>query len=87
MYKTTRFFELLFMLISLLFIASFAAAAETEGIFTYTVENEAATITEVAFSGQAEIVVPETLGGYPVTSLASHAMTDKTWELGDDTVT
>ena len=86
MCKTTRLIELIFMLFSLLFIVSFAAAAETEGIFTYTVDNEAATITEVAFSGQTEIVVPETLGGYPVTALASRAMTDKTWVLGDDTV-
>lgn len=57
-----------------LFIVFFAltalcASAETEGIFTYTVANDEATVTKVDCSEVKDVVIPETLGGYPVTTL------------------
>lgn len=47
--------------------------AETEGYYTYTVENGEATITEVANSITGDIVTPSMLGGYPVTSIGERA--------------
>ena len=44
--------------------------AETEGIFTYSVTDGEATVTNVSRAGLEEIVIPDTLGGYPVTKLA-----------------
>ena len=52
-----------------LLLFSVTALAETEGIFSYTVENGEATVTRVSMGGREEITVPETLGGYPVTGL------------------
>lgn len=43
--------------------------AATEGIFTYTVNNNEATITEINDRNLSEIQIPETLGGYTVTTL------------------
>ncbi|MBR3554184.1 MAG: leucine-rich repeat domain-containing protein [Clostridia bacterium] len=77
---------LVVLVLSLLTLCAFAAAAETEGIFTYTVSGGAATINRVDCSGQTEIDVPETLGGVPVTAFGSQAFNDPTYELGVDTV-
>ena len=49
---------------------SVMASAETEGIFTYTVTDDCATITAVDTTVTGDVVIPETLGGYPVTVLA-----------------
>ena len=49
--------------------------AATEGIFTYTVKNNAATVTKINDQGLSEIHIPETLGGYPVKFLSSNLMT------------
>ncbi|MGN0443699.1 MAG: leucine-rich repeat protein [Acutalibacteraceae bacterium] len=64
-----------------------AYAAETEGIFTYTVSGDEATVTKIAWEGLDEITIPETLGGYTVTKLGSSIMTDTTYEFGDNNVT
>lgn len=40
--------------------------ADSEGIFTYTVENGEAHITAVNYAGHRELTIPDTLGGYPV---------------------
>ena len=50
---------------------SLTAAADSEGVYTYTVSNGKATITDVGISG--DVVIPATLGGYPVTSIGSSA--------------
>ncbi len=71
---------------SCLMLFTLTAFAETNGIFTYAVSGDSATITSIDFSGQTEIHVPETLDGYTVTAIESQAMTDSTWILGDDTV-
>lgn len=52
------------------------AAAETEGIFTYTVADDQATITAVDCSEVKDIVIPETLGGVPVTRFGGRAFRD-----------
>ena len=56
---------------------TFSAIAEdgeyTEGYYTYTVENGEATITGCDNSISGEVVIPDTLGGYPVTSIGYEA--------------
>ncbi len=52
---------------------AFEAAAETEGVLTYEVVNEEATITDCDTSASGELVIPDTLGGYPVTSIGDCA--------------
>ena len=49
--------------------------AATDGIFTYTVKNNAATVTKINDRGLSEIHIPETLGGYTVKYLSSNLMT------------
>lgn len=49
---------------------SVMASAETEGIFAYTITDGSATITDVDATVTGDVVIPEILGGYPVTSLA-----------------
>lgn len=86
MKKTTRCIIYLWMTIVGILVFLFSASAETDGIFTYTVSNNEAAITEIAFSGQTEIWIPETLGGATVTTLGEYMLRDATYELGDDTV-
>lgn len=81
--------KLLLFSVSCLLLSLFtitAYAAETEGIFTYTVSGGEATITKIAWSGQSEIAIPETLGGVPVTKLGSAIMRDSTLSFGDNYV-
>lgn len=49
------------------------AEAATKGIFTYTVKNKKATITEVDMDAKGEIKIPSKLGGYPVTAIDDFA--------------
>ena len=81
-----RYFVFPVAILVCLLLVSLTAAAETEGIFTYTVEGEQAKISKIDFSGQTEIHIPETLGGVPVTALENGFMRDTTWIIGDDTV-
>ncbi len=46
-----------------------ASAANTEGYYTYTVSNGEATITNVSTSVSGDVVIPDTLGGYPVVEI------------------
>ena len=56
---------------------TFSASAEdgelTDGYYTYTVENGEATITGCDTSINGEVVIPDTLGGYPVTRINDSA--------------
>ncbi len=45
----------------------------TDGYYTYTVTDGKATITDVDASISGEVVIPDTLGGYPVTSIGEEA--------------
>ena len=57
---------LLIMLVLYLFAS--LGTAETEGDFTYSISSGSAAVT--AYTGSAaELTVPDTLGGYPVTSI------------------
>lgn len=46
-----------------------SASAATEGIYTYSVTDGKATITDCNTSAAGEITIPDTLGGYPVTAI------------------
>ncbi len=54
-------------------VFSFKASAETDGYYTYTIENNKATITDVDESISGDITIPDMLGGYPVTSIGDLA--------------
>ncbi len=77
---------LVFLAIIAVFISLtvFCASAETEGIFTYSVANDEATLTKVDYTGVKDIVIPETLGGYPVTELGDHCLKDDDSTLGEE---
>lgn len=49
------------------------AEAATEGYYTYSVLNGEAAITDVDASISGDIIIPSTLGGYPVTSIDGYA--------------
>lgn len=62
-------------------ISCFAAGAAetfTEGIYSYTVTGEKATVTAVDKTVSGKVEIPETLGGYPVTAIGSSAFEDCT---------
>lgn len=60
------------VLFFLLHGAVYTASADTEGEFTYTVSNGETAITGYTGAGD-EVVIPDTLGGYPVTSIGDGA--------------
>lgn len=73
-----------FMAFMMLFCAvPFMASAEnsevfTEGYYKYIVENGEATITGSDENISGDIVIPSTLGGYPVTSIGGDAFSNRT---------
>lgn len=54
-------------------VGNIIANAETDGYYTYTVSDGKATITDCDESISGEVVIPSTLGGYPVTSIDDYA--------------
>lgn len=50
-----------------------ASAAETEGYYTYVISENQAIIADCDSSVSGDIIIPSTLGGYPVTGIASSA--------------
>ena len=46
------------------------SSAETEGNFTYVISSEGATITGYVEKPTGELVIPDTIGGYPVTVIS-----------------
>ena len=54
-----------------------AVGAEVEGDFTYVVLNGQATITAASTDISGDVVIPETLGGYPVTAIGSGAFNNR----------
>ena len=67
--------SLLFILvcISIFAFGAISVSAETDGIYTYSVSDGKATITSCDSSASGKISIPDTLGGYPVTSIGSWA--------------
>ncbi len=59
-------------------LLSVKASAEENGIFTYSVTNGEATITDCDESASGEITIPSTLDGYSVTSIGKLAFSDCT---------
>lgn len=80
MKKTKRLYKLFSILISMALLISClptfsltASAEETSGYYTFIVENDEATITDVDESISGDIVIPSTLGGYTVTTIGYYA--------------
>ncbi len=78
----TKVLSLLLVAVMMLSIVPFSSLGEVfvttanafkEGYYTYIVENDEATITEADKSINGEIIIPSTLGGYPVTSIGEGA--------------
>lgn len=61
------------MIVSLVPFGMISASAETSGYYTYTVNDGKATITEVDTAISGDVVIPSTLGGYPVTCIGEQA--------------
>ena len=61
------------MLVLVMVIPFSASAASIEGYYTYEVSGGEATIIDVDESISGYVVVPSTLGGYPVTAIGSNA--------------
>ena len=65
-------FGLFFLLVLVFTFRSGTVQADTEGDFTYSVSGNAATVS--GYSGSdVNLVIPASLGGVPVTSIASRA--------------
>ncbi len=70
-------------------VFTIASAAETftAGIYTYTVTDGNATITKIQPDDSAtELIIPSTLGGYPVTTVGSRAVIGYTSQIRSVTV-
>lgn len=65
--------SLIIIVIGMLAFGVINVSAETEGIYTYSVSNGMATITDCSSSASGEIVIPNTLGGYPVETIGDSA--------------
>ncbi len=65
--------SLLLAVLMLVSVVPMVASAETEGIYTYTITDEKATITAVDKNISGKVEIPESLGGYPVTAIGSEA--------------
>lgn len=65
----------LILAVSMILTLAITANAEnfTEGYYTYSVSNNEATITDVDTDISGDIVIPDTLGGYPVTEIGVYA--------------
>ena len=61
------------IIIGVFILGAISASAETEGIFTYTVSNGTATITDCDSTATGKIIIPSILGGYPVTEIGEEA--------------
>lgn len=57
-----------------------SSAVNTEGYYSYIVTDGEATITDVDTSISGDVVIPDTLGGYQVTSIADGAFSH-CWKL------
>lgn len=73
MKKMRQLLKIVLISIVLCFSIVLVANAETEGIYTYSIENNEATIKDVDSSYRGDVVIPETLGGYPVVTIGKYA--------------
>ncbi len=61
------------LFVSVLPSFSFLASAEISDYFTYEIENDEAIITKCDTAITGDVLIPSTLGGYPVTSIGGSA--------------
>lgn len=82
MKKTKKIFALVLsfiMVLSILPVIPFTAIAESEGIFQYSVTNGNATITGINSElYDAELNIPSTIAGWPVTTIGYRAFENRT---------
>lgn len=71
--KIFSFVIIVFVAVLCLFEFPIKANAATEGIYTYTVSDGEATITDCSTSVQGAITIPSVIGGYPVTGIGEKA--------------
>lgn len=66
--------------ITIIFILAFniSVFAETRGEFSYEINGNEATVTAAASSLCGSVVIPEALGGYPVTAIAARCFYNDT---------
>ncbi len=77
--KTVKLLSVLLafvMLLGVMPMGSLIASAETEGLFMYNVKDEKATIITCQNDASGDIVIPETLGGYPVEAISVYSFSD-----------
>ncbi len=63
----------LLALLILSVIGVFTASAENEGPYTYVIGDGEVTITDCDMSLEGDVIIPETLGGIPVTAIGDNA--------------
>lgn len=67
---------LLLSILSILFLCPMTVSAAEEGNYQYEIVDDHAVITKYV-GNEAEVVIPDTLGGYPVTEIGVGAFNEK----------
>lgn len=73
--RVLKFLVSMVLVLAMIAPLALVASAATSGNLTYTIANNEATVTKVATSASGEVIIPETLGGKPVTLLKNGALT------------
>ena len=73
MKKLLKYFLSAISSVAVMLLLCLTVSAETDGVFTYSVSDDKATVTAVDSSVSGDVEIPETLGGYEVTAIGSSA--------------
>lgn len=73
--RVLKFLVSMVLVLAMIAPLALVVSAATSGNLTYTIANNEATVTKVATSASGEVIIPETLGGKPVTLLKNGALT------------
>lgn len=71
--KIKKILSAILVVLTAVIVVPMTANAETEGDYSYTIENGEATVTEVDTSVEGTVIIPDELGGYPVTAIGDWA--------------
>jgi len=71
--KKKLFVAIMLIAVAVVSFGVLSASAEMEGIYTYSVSEGEVIITDCYTSASGAIEIPDTLGGYPVTSIGGYA--------------
>lgn len=77
--KTKKIISVLLSLVMVLGIvplSMFTASAATDGVLMYSVSGEEATIIGCDSDAVGDVIIPDTLGGYPVTAISLYAFAE-----------